>query len=78
MTKKLRDGGINVSRETVQRKLKTNWDTSKVPVEGHDLSSQQKEVRQKWCKKCKNIDDWDNLFFIEGKTFKTINKKKRR
>ena len=49
LTKKLRDGGINVSRETVQRKLNTNWDTSKVPVEGHDLSSQQKEVRQKWC-----------------------------
>ena len=40
LTKKLRDGGINVSRETVQRKLKQIGIYIKVPVEGHDLSLQ--------------------------------------
>ena len=50
LTQKFRDEGINVFRETVRRKLKQIRYASKVPVEGHELSLQQKEVRLKWWK----------------------------
>ena len=37
-----------------------------------------KKVKLKWCKKYKNKDDWDNVFFAEEKTFKKGNKKKKK
>ena len=39
-TQKLRDEGINVSKETVRRKLKQIGYVSKVAIEGHELSLQ--------------------------------------
>ena len=40
LTQKLRDEGINLSRETVRRKLKQIGYASKVPVEDYELSLQ--------------------------------------
>ena len=70
LTQKLRDKGINVSRETVCRKLKQIGYVPKVPIKGHELLLQQIEVRLKWCKKYKNKDYWDNVFFIDEKLLK--------
>ena len=39
---KLRDEGINIPRDTVCRKFKQIRNVSKVPVEDHELSLQQK------------------------------------
>ena len=47
LTQKLRDEGINVSKETVRRKLRQIGYESKVAMEGHELLLQQKEVRLK-------------------------------
>ena len=64
---KFRDEGINIPRDTVCRKFKQIGNASKALVEDHELSLQQKEIRLKWCKKYKNKDDWDNVFFTEEK-----------
>ena len=65
LTQNLKDEGINVSREIVRRKLKQIGYVSEGPVEGHELTCQQREVRLKWCKKYKNKNHWDNVFFID-------------
>ena len=69
MTNKFRDEGINIPRDTVCRKFKQIGNVSKIPVEDHELSLQRQKVRLKWCKKYKNKDDWDNVFFKEEKNF---------
>ena len=45
--------GIKISRETVQKNIKKLGYESKVPIEGHILTVEQKEKRPNWCKKFK-------------------------
>ena len=62
--------GIKISRETVRKNIKKLGYESKVPIEGHILTVEQKEKRLSWCKKFKNITDWDNVYFTDEKVFK--------
>ena len=76
MTNKFRDEEINISRDTVCRKFKQIGNVSKIPVEDHELSLQQKKVRLKWCKNIR-IKRLRQRIFYRRKTFKTGNKKKK-
>ena len=50
---------------------------SKVPIESHILTVEQKEMRLKRCKKFKNKTNWDNVYFTDEMVFKCGSIRKR-
>ena len=78
ITKNMKAEGIKISRETVRKNIKKLGYESKVPIEGHILTVEQKEKRLNWCKKFKNKTDWDNVYFTDEKVFKCGSIRKRR
>ena len=50
ITKNMKAEGIKISRETVRTNIKKLGYESKVPIEFHILTVEQKEKRLNWCK----------------------------
>ena len=78
ITKNMKAEGIKISRETVSKNIKKLGYESKVPIEGHILTVEQKEKRLNCCKKFKNKTDWNNVYFTDEKVFKCGSIRKHR